>query len=120
VATDADIASGLSLSPSFVEFDNSYLVTADSPLRSVAEVDRKGTRVAAYDGSAVHAHLRTQLKQAEIKTSTRGAERVEWLRTGQVEAIADSVQTLRVEFAPRRRSLRPGRDAGHPDSAPSR
>ncbi len=69
-------------------------------MRSLTDVDRTGVRVAVFAGSAVHAHLKTQLKQAEIKTITSGGVRVEWLRSGQVEAIADGAQTLRVLFGP--------------------
>jgi ABC-type amino acid transport substrate-binding protein len=44
--------------------------------------------------------LKDHLKQAELRSTTRGPERVEWLRSGQVDAIADGVQTLKVFFMP--------------------
>jgi polar amino acid transport system substrate-binding protein len=100
IATDASIAKDFALTSPFVEFDNSYLVARNSPIRTVDDVDRWGTRVAVYTGSAVHLHLKERLKQAELRTTTRGPERVEWLRSGQVDSLADGVQTLRVLFMP--------------------
>ena len=100
IASDAAIAKDFALTRPFVEVDNSYLVMASSPFRSASELDRPGARIAVYTGSAVHAHLKEHLQHAELRTSTRGPERLDWLRTGQVDAVADSVQTLRVLFAP--------------------
>lgn len=98
IATDAAIANEFALTSAFVEFDNSFLVAASSPIRTATDVDRPGTRIAAYTGSAVHVYLREHLKQAELRTTIRGPERVEWLRTGQVDGLADGVHTLRALF----------------------
>ena len=100
IATDAYIAKDFALTSAFVEVDNSYLVGANSPFRTTSDVDRPGIRVAVYTGGAVHSHLKDHLKQAELRYTTRGPERVEWLRSGQVDAIADGVQTLKAFFMP--------------------
>lgn len=54
IATDAAIAKDFALTSAFVELDNSYLVAANSPIRTASDVDRSGTRIAVYTGSAVH------------------------------------------------------------------
>ena len=100
IATDAAIAKDFALTSAFVELDNSYLVAANSPIRTASDVDRSGTRIAVYTGSAVHLSLKEKLKQAELRTTVRGAERVEWLRSGQVDALADGVHVLQVLFMP--------------------
>ena len=88
------------LSVPYVEGDNSFLVTAASSLRTVEDVDRPGVRVAAFTGSSQHERLKAILKHAEIHTTTRGLERVEWLRAGRVDAIADATPVLQALFKP--------------------
>ena len=100
ITTDAAIAKDFALTSAFAEFDNSYLVVAGSPIRTATDVDKPGLRVAAYTGSAVHMHLKEQLKQAELRTTMRGQDRVEWMRAGEIDAIADGVHTLRALFMP--------------------
>ena len=88
------------LSASYVEADNSFLVTAASSLRTAAEIDQPGIRIAAYTESSQHERLRATLRHAEIRTATRGSVRVEWLRSGQVDAIADAAPVLQSLFKP--------------------
>jgi len=88
------------LSLPYLESENSFLVATGSTMRTVADVDHPGVRVAAYTGSSQHERLKAMLKHAEIRTTTRGSERVDWLRTGQVDAIADAAPVLQALFMP--------------------
>lgn len=100
IATGAAIAKDFEVTSGIVEVDNSYLVRADSPILSVKDMDQRGMRVAAYTGIAVDLFLKAHLKQAEIRTTTRGPARAQWLRDAQVDAVADSVLVLRTFFMP--------------------
>jgi len=88
------------LSRAYLESENSFLVATGSTMRTVADVDRPGVRVAAYTESSQYARLKAIFIHAEIRTTTRGSERVEWLRTGQVDAIADAAPVLHALFMP--------------------
>jgi polar amino acid transport system substrate-binding protein len=66
VAIDPMRANQISYSPPYVVIEGAYLVRQDSPLRSNAEVDRAGVRVAAATGSAYDLYLSRELKQAKI------------------------------------------------------
>jgi polar amino acid transport system substrate-binding protein len=66
VAIDPVRANEISYSAPYVVIEGAYLVRQDSPLRSNAEVDRAGVRVAAAAGSAYDLFLSRELKQAKI------------------------------------------------------
>jgi polar amino acid transport system substrate-binding protein len=66
VAIDPVRANEISYSAAYVVIEGAYLVRQDSPIRSNAEVDRPGVRVAAATGSAYDLYLSRELKQAKI------------------------------------------------------
>ena len=66
VAIDPVRANEISYSAAYVVIEGAYLVRQDSPIRSNAEVDRAGVRVAAASGSAYDLFLSRELKQAKI------------------------------------------------------
>jgi polar amino acid transport system substrate-binding protein len=66
VAVDPVRANEISYSAAYVVIEGAYLVREDSPIRSNAEVDRAGVRVAAATGSAYDLYLSRELKQARI------------------------------------------------------
>lgn len=53
-------------SPPFIEFDYTYLVLARSPIRSVADADRRGVRIAVVDAHASTLTLARIRKQADL------------------------------------------------------
>ena len=57
-------------SPPYVLIEGSYLVPAESPIRSNAEVDREGVRVVVGKGSAYDLFLSRELKRATIVGET--------------------------------------------------
>jgi polar amino acid transport system substrate-binding protein len=59
-------AAEIDFSPAYLEIPVTYLVPADSELRTLAEVDRKGVRIAVADKSAYHLFLVRELKNAEL------------------------------------------------------
>ena len=66
VAIDPVRANDISYSAAYVVIEGAYLVRRDSPIRSNAEVDRPGVRIAAATGSAYDLYLSRELKQAKI------------------------------------------------------
>ncbi len=66
VAIDPARAVDISYTAPYVVIEGSYLVPQDSPIRSNADVDREGVRVAVGAGSAYDLFLSRNLKHAKI------------------------------------------------------
>jgi len=59
-------AAEIAFSPAYLEIPVTYLVPAGSPIKTLAEVDRKGVRIAVADKSAYHLFMMRELKSAEL------------------------------------------------------
>ena len=59
-------AAEIAFSPAYLEIPVTYLVPAGSPIQALADVDRKGVRVAVADKSAYHLFMMRELKNAEL------------------------------------------------------
>jgi polar amino acid transport system substrate-binding protein len=59
-------AAEIAFSPAYLEIPVTYLVPAGSPLNSLADIDRKGVRIAVADKSAYHLFMMRELKNAEL------------------------------------------------------
>ena len=78
----------------YLEIDATYLVPRASPLRTAAEVDGEGVRVAAPARANYELFLSPSLKPAQL-VSTQGAEAAfDLLVTGKVDALAGLKQAL--------------------------
>jgi polar amino acid transport system substrate-binding protein len=74
VALDPARAADIAQSPPYVVIEGAYLVRTDSPIRSNAEVDRSGNRIAVGRASAYDLFLTRTIKQAQIvRAPTSGA-----------------------------------------------
>lgn len=74
LAVDPVRAAAISFTAPYVVIEGVYLVAEASPIRSAAEVDRPGVRVAVCAGSAYDLFLSRELKQATIaRAPTAGA-----------------------------------------------
>jgi polar amino acid transport system substrate-binding protein len=81
-------------SPPFIEFDYTYLVPAGSSIRSAADADRLGVRVAVVQAHASTLTLTRVRKQAELVSVDTPGSAFELLRTGRVDAWASARQVL--------------------------
>jgi polar amino acid transport system substrate-binding protein len=63
-------AEKISFTPAYVEIEATYLVPADSPLKTIAEVDRPGVRIAVTARSAYDLWLERNIKHATLIRST--------------------------------------------------
>lgn len=66
IAAEPSRAETIAFAPAYVEIEATYLVPAGSPIRSLAEIDRPGVRIAVSDRSAYDLYLSRHLKHAEL------------------------------------------------------
>lgn len=66
LAAEPARAKDIAFSPAYLEIAATYLVPAGSPIRSIAEVDRTGVRIAAAEESAYDLYLTRTLKHAAL------------------------------------------------------
>lgn len=59
-------ANEIDFTAAYVEIEATYLVPPGSPLKSIAEVDRKGVRIAVPEKSAYELYLTRSLKNAQL------------------------------------------------------
>jgi polar amino acid transport system substrate-binding protein len=59
-------ANEIAFSPAYLEIEAGYLVPAGSPIRSIAEVDRDGVRIAVADKSAYDLYLSRSILHAKL------------------------------------------------------
>jgi polar amino acid transport system substrate-binding protein len=59
-------ANEIAFTPAYLEIPVTYLVQPDSPLKSFADIDQPGVRIAVADKSAYHLYLTRTLKNAEL------------------------------------------------------
>jgi polar amino acid transport system substrate-binding protein len=74
----------------YLDLDSTLVVGPASAIRSIADMDRPGVRIAAPDGTAPERTLSGLLTQAEVVRTATPAELVPLLRAGQVDALASN------------------------------
>jgi len=84
----------MSFTAAYLEIEATYLVPAGSTLRTAAEVDREGVRVAAPARANYELFLSRNLKHAKLVSAQGGDAAFELLKTGKVEALAGLTQGL--------------------------
>ena len=89
----------MSFTAAYLEIEATYLVSGSSPLRTAADVDREGVRVAAAARSNYELFLSRNLKHARLVPTRPGAG-LELLATGKVDALAGLTQGL-LDIAPK-------------------
>jgi polar amino acid transport system substrate-binding protein len=105
LAIDPLRAAGISFTAPYVIIEGSYLVPEDSPLRTIADVDRAGVRVAAGRGTAYDLYLSRELKQAQLVRAPNSADAIGLFVEQGLEAAAGVRQPL-VAFAASHPGLR--------------
>ena len=84
-------------SPAYVVIEGSYLVPADSPIRSNAEVDREGIRIVVGKGSAYDLFLTREIKRAMLVRAPTSPEVVSMMIRENLEAAAGVRQQLEAD-----------------------
>jgi len=84
----------ISFTAAYLEIEATYLVSAGSPLRAIADVDREGVRVAAPARAAYALFLNRALTRAQLVRASNGDAAIDLFVTGKVEALAGLRQGL--------------------------
>jgi len=110
LARDPVRAEGIDFTAPYVVIEGVYVVPVDSPLRSVADVDRPGVRIAVAQGSAYDLHLTRAIKHATLVREPSGPESLDRFVKDKLEAAAGVRQPI-AAFEQTRSDMRliPGR-----------
>ena len=98
LAIDPARATEIAFTAPYVVIEGTYLVPADSPLRTIEDVDRQGVRVAVGNKSAYDLYLTRTLKRAQLVRAPTSPAAVEAFMKDRLEAAAGVKQPL-VQFA---------------------
>jgi polar amino acid transport system substrate-binding protein len=99
LVADPERAVVTDFSPPYLQSDFTYLVMAGSSIRSVADVDRPGVRIAGPRGEASFLLLSRTLKRAELMGTDTLDAAVELVRTGHADGRAGPRPVLLAESA---------------------
>jgi polar amino acid transport system substrate-binding protein len=105
LAIDPARATEIAFTAPYVVIEGTYLVPADSPLRTIADVDRDGVRVAVGNKSAYDLYLTRTLKRAQLVRAPTSPEAIDVFLKDKLEAAAGVKQPL-VQFAKTRPNVR--------------
>ena len=97
VAIDPARAVDISYSAAYVVIEGAYLVSQDSPIRSNADVDRDGVRVAVGAGSAYDLFLSRNLKHAKMVRAPTSPAVVDMFVAQKLEVAAGVKQQLEAD-----------------------
>jgi polar amino acid transport system substrate-binding protein len=88
LAADPGRADEIMFTAPYLEIDATYLVPAGSPLRTLADVDREGVRIAVSDKSAYDLFLTRTLTRATLVRAPSVGASVELFFSGKLDALA--------------------------------
>jgi polar amino acid transport system substrate-binding protein len=94
LAIDPTRAAGIDFTAPYVMIEGTYVVPANSPLRTIADVDRDGVRVAVGRASAYDLYLTRTLKHAKLIRESSGVDAFDLFLKDRLEAIAGVKQPL--------------------------
>lgn len=97
VAIDPVRGADISSSAAYVVIEGAYLVRKDSPIRSNAEVDRPGIRIAVGAGSAYDLYLKRELKSATLVRAPTSPAVVDLFVSQNLEVAAGVKQQLEMD-----------------------
>ncbi len=91
---DAEREKFVDQGPPYVVYESTYLVRAGSDIKTIADVDRAGTRVGAIEGTATSRTVTRSLKRASLTTFAKPETAAELLGKGQLDALAMGTEAL--------------------------
>src|SRR5262249_62133412 len=97
-------AAEIAFTAPYVIIEGNYMVPADSPLRTPADVDRAGVRIAVAKGSAYDLYLSRTLQNAPLVRAPAGPAAMAIFVADKLEAAAGAEQPT-VAYAQRHPSL---------------
>jgi polar amino acid transport system substrate-binding protein len=94
LGSDPARAAEITFTPAYVELEATFLVPTGSALRTAADVDREGVRVAAPARANYELYLSRNLTRARLVRAQDANAAFDLLASGQVEALAGLTQAL--------------------------
>ncbi|WP_082883348.1 ABC transporter substrate-binding protein [Caballeronia calidae] len=98
LAIDPGRANDVAFTAPYVVIEGTYLVPADSPLRTIDDVDRAGVRIAVGKGSAYDLYLTRTIKNAQLVRAPTSPTVIDVFRDQKLEVAAGVRQQL-IAFA---------------------
>jgi polar amino acid transport system substrate-binding protein len=92
-------AAEIAFTAAYLEIPSTYIVPAGSPIRSVAEVDREGVRIAVPAQAAYGLYLQRSVKHARLVLTKSNEEAVAAFVADKLEALAGLKPRLLVDVA---------------------
>ena len=89
LAVDPKRAETIAFSAPYVNIEGAYMVRANSPYKTNADLDRKGTRIAVGAKSGYDLYLSRQLKQAELVRYPTSPAAADAFLGGELDATAN-------------------------------
>lgn len=105
LGADPDRANEIAFTAAYLEVDTTYLVPAGSRLRTLADVDREGVRIAVSGKSAYDLFLTRSLKRAQLVRAPNVNASVDLFFAEKLDALA-GLKPLLVEAAARQTGAR--------------
>lgn len=99
IAEEPERARTIAFCDAYVEIEATYLVPANSPLRSLEEVDRPGVRIAVSERAAYDLYLSRTLQHAQLCRAKGLAGAFQLFKTEKLDALAGLVPALRENSA---------------------
>ncbi len=96
VAYNPERAGPVEFSQPYLRVQQTFMVSEDSLLRSISDLDRPGRKLGATQGDSIALYLRRNLQQAQLVELTNSslAEVLRLLRAGEVDAFGANRQRL--------------------------
>jgi polar amino acid transport system substrate-binding protein len=94
LAIDPERAQDIDFTDAYVLIEGTYMVRADSPLKTVDQVDRAGTRIAVGLKTAYDLYLTRNLEQAELVRSESSKAAIAQFKAERLDAVAGVKQPL--------------------------
>ncbi len=94
LAVDPARATDIDFTAPYVHIEGTYLVRADSPLRSVAELDREGGRIAVGHKTAYDLYLTREIKRATLERGPSSGAAIDLFIAQGLDAAAGVRQPL--------------------------
>ena len=88
IGADPLRAAEIAFTPAYLEIEASYLVLADSPIRTLDDVDRPGVRIAVGDKTAYDMVLRRTLEHATLHRASGLEASYQLFVTDKLDALA--------------------------------
>lgn len=97
VAIDPVRGADMLQTPPYVVIEGAYLVRNDSPIKTNADVDRPGNRIAVGQGSAYDLYLTREVKAATLQRAPTSPTVVDYFEAQKLEVAAGVKQQLQAD-----------------------